>query len=74
MRGPLRLKFRTRDAPHLLCIGLEEDEEETSSEPIRDPVLERILVPVGKELPLDVAQDNSEALPKTQAPDGVDRS
>lgn len=62
LRRPLRLQIRTRDAPHLLRIGLEEDEEQAAAETIRDPVLERLLVPVGKELPLDVAQDDAETL------------
>src|SRR5207247_1740574 len=60
-----------REAPHLLRIGLEEREEQTSPEPIRDPVLERVLVPVREELPLDVAQDDAEALPGPQAAQGV---
>src|SRR6266478_6118403 len=71
LRRPVGLQLGAREAPHLLRIGLEEREEQTSPEPIRDPVLERVLVPVREEPPLDVAQDDAEALPGPQAAQGV---
>jgi hypothetical protein len=57
---------RHRHTPDLLRVGLEEGPEEAAAEPVRDPLLERVFLPVGEELPLEVARRDREGLPRTQ--------
>ena len=47
LRGPLGADLIGRDAPQLLGIGLEEVLVEALAKPIRDPLLERVLAPLG---------------------------
>jgi hypothetical protein len=58
--GPFGFELRARNAPDLFRVRFEEGQEEPLPEAIRHPLLERVLAPIGEELPAEITQQNQD--------------
>ena len=71
--GPFGFQLGAGDAPDFFGVGLEEGLEQSFAETVGDPLLERVLHFVGKELPAQVTGENQDAFEVPQSHQGVER-
>src|SRR5262249_27480699 len=70
---PLRLQLRARNAPDLLRVRLEEHQEQTPAESVRDPLLKRVDVSIRKHPPANIAEHDQDPFKDPELGERVDR-